>query len=86
MRHSKAIFIALILLATILQLPLALIPHVKADESDTWQVEHNSDDYIAMLDTIKTFIDYYSSAVPICSNTGKMMVGLGPWNETMEDT
>ena len=41
---KKALFICLILLVAFLQPPLAIIPQVKADESDTWQVSHNSDD------------------------------------------
>ena len=39
----KALFIALILLVTVLQFPLAIIPQAKAD-TDTWQVEANDDD------------------------------------------
>lgn len=47
---------------------------------------HNCVDYWDLLAIVKGMVDSNPSAVPICTNTGKKMVGLGPWNEQMEAT
>jgi hypothetical protein len=40
--------------------------------------------YRAMLDEVRAQAELHPGALPICSNTGKPLIGLGPWNETME--
>lgn len=47
---------------------------------------HTDDDYWNMLVAVKGQIDSHLDLVPVSSNTGKPLVGLGAWNEQSESS
>ncbi|MBW2524676.1 MAG: hypothetical protein JRI23_10895 [Deltaproteobacteria bacterium] len=57
-----------------------------------WVNEHlyfdgqNANDYWSMLSNLKGHVDANAASVPVCDNTGRRMVGLGPWNEQVESS